>query len=82
MVNEGYCSWYEFTKAIFGYLGLNAIVRPIKSRDLERLANRPSFSALRNASLERLDLMQLGKASVGALLGAALMLPFRFLGSL
>ena len=28
MVNEGYCSWYEFTKAIFEILGWEVKIRP------------------------------------------------------
>ncbi|WP_148882944.1 dTDP-4-dehydrorhamnose reductase [Thermococcus aciditolerans] len=54
MVNEGHCSWYEFTRAIFEILGWDVEVRPIKSSELNRLARRPRFSALKNGKLEKL----------------------------
>jgi dTDP-4-dehydrorhamnose reductase len=56
MVNEGYCSWYEFTKEIFNILGWDVQVTPIKSSELNRLAKRPLFSALKNQKLEKLGL--------------------------
>ena len=56
MVNEGYCSWYEFTKAIFEILNWEVEVKPIKSRELNRLARRPRFSALENTRLHGLGL--------------------------
>ncbi|RLF79392.1 dTDP-4-dehydrorhamnose reductase [Thermococci archaeon] len=56
MVDEGYCSWYEFTKAIFEILGWDVEVKPIKSSELKRLAKRPRFSALENEKLEKLGL--------------------------
>ena len=56
MVNEGCCSWYEFTKAIFEILGWDVEVKPIKSSELKRLAKRPRFSALENEKLEKLGL--------------------------
>ncbi|MBO8175046.1 MAG: dTDP-4-dehydrorhamnose reductase [Thermococcus sp.] len=56
VVNEGYCSWYEFTRAIFEILGWDVEVKPIKSSELRRLAKRPMFSALKNEKLEKLGL--------------------------
>lgn len=56
MVNEGFCSWYEFTKAIFEILGWDVQIKPIKSNELNRLARRPRFSALENKKLEKLGL--------------------------
>jgi len=56
MVNEGQCSWYEFTKAIFEILGWDVEVEPIKSSELNRLAKRPRFSALENTKLHRIGL--------------------------
>lgn len=54
MVNEGYCSWYEFTKEIFNILGISTKLEPIKTKDLHRKARRPQFSALQNARLKTL----------------------------
>jgi dTDP-4-dehydrorhamnose reductase len=56
MVNEGYCSWYEFAHEIFGILGWDVKIKPIKSSELPRLARRPLFSALTNGKLEQLGL--------------------------
>ena len=58
MVNEGCCSWYEFTKEIFNISGWDAQIQitPIKSSELKRLARRPIFSALKNKKLEELGL--------------------------
>jgi dTDP-4-dehydrorhamnose reductase len=56
MVNEGYCSWYDFTREIFTILGWDVHVTPVKSNDLKRLARRPIFSALKNTKLEKLGL--------------------------
>jgi len=56
MVNEGYCSWYEFTKAIFEILSWEVDVKPIKSNELNRLARRPGFSALENKKLHTIGL--------------------------
>lgn len=56
MVNDGYCNWYEFTRAIFDILGCEVEVKAIKSDELKRLARRPPFSALSNRKLESLGL--------------------------
>ncbi|WP_258083277.1 dTDP-4-dehydrorhamnose reductase [Thermococcus thermotolerans] len=56
MVNEGHCSWYEFTKAIFEILDWDVEVKPIKSSELNRLARRPRFSALENRKLHKIGL--------------------------
>ncbi len=60
MVNEGFCSWYEFTRAIFEILGWDVEVKPIKSSELNRLARRPGFSALENGKLRKLGLSMPG----------------------
>ena len=56
MVNDGYCNWYEFTRAIFDILGWEVEVKAIKSDALKRLARRPPFSALSNKKLKGLGL--------------------------
>ncbi|ASI98381.1 dTDP-4-dehydrorhamnose reductase [Thermococcus celer] len=60
MVNEGFCSWYEFTKAIFEILEWDVEVKPIKSSELNRLARRPGFSALENAKIHDIGLKMPG----------------------
>lgn len=59
-VNEGYCSWYDFTRVIFYILGEDVEVLPIKSYELGRKARRPAFSALRNRKLDNLELSMRG----------------------
>ncbi|ASJ03581.1 NAD(P)-dependent oxidoreductase [Thermococcus profundus] len=56
IVNEGFCSWYEFTKIIFEILNWDVQIKPIKSNELNRLARRPRFSALKNKKLRKLHL--------------------------
>jgi dTDP-4-dehydrorhamnose reductase len=49
LVNEGSCSWYEFTRAIVDIIGCEVEVAPIdrKGRDMTGF-RRPIFSVLRN----------------------------------
>jgi len=54
--NEGFCSWYEFTKKIFEFLDLEVDLKPISAKDLTRKAKRPIFSALKDKKLQRYDL--------------------------
>ncbi|MGB7533066.1 MAG: NAD(P)-dependent oxidoreductase [Halobacteriota archaeon] len=58
IVNEGYCSWYDFTKEIFSIMGWDAQIQitPIKSSELKRLARRPVFSALQNKKIREVGL--------------------------
>lgn len=56
MVNEGYCSWYEFAKYIFEVIGWEVDIKPIKTKDLNLIAKRPPFSALENKKLAVLGL--------------------------
>ncbi len=52
--NEGEVSWYQFTKLILDCKGISDVqVIPITSDELDRAANRPSYSALRNFCLEK-----------------------------
>jgi len=49
--NEGFCTWFEFTKQIFSLLNLHPQLRPIKTAQLQVKAQRPRFSALKSAKL-------------------------------
>ncbi len=53
---QGVCSWYEFAKAIFEISALDPELRPISVSDLQSGVARPPFSALRNQTLEEIDL--------------------------
>jgi len=55
--NEGYCSWYEFTKFIYEVAGItNVNVKPITTADYQKLvpaqANRPLNSRMSKRSLD------------------------------
>lgn len=48
LVNEGQCSWYEFTRKIFELLGAAADVRPIDRNGSSDSMRRPLYSVLGN----------------------------------
>lgn len=54
VVNQGYCSWFEFARKIFESLNIDGEQKllPIKSEELNRKAKRPKFSALESEKLE------------------------------
>lgn len=49
VTNGGYCSWYEFAKAIFDILGLD--IEPMTMNELSSKVKRPRFSALESSKL-------------------------------
>lgn len=49
MTNEGECTWYEFTRAIFEILGREADIHPVSSAEYGAQARRPAYSVLENA---------------------------------
>jgi dTDP-4-dehydrorhamnose reductase len=51
VTNKGYCSWYEFAKAIFDILRLDVNLEPIAMSELKSKARRPRFSALESTKL-------------------------------
>lgn len=48
LVAEGFCSWYEFTRAIFEISGADTRVHPVDRHCRDGAMRRPSFSALTN----------------------------------
>ncbi|MBI5418632.1 MAG: dTDP-4-dehydrorhamnose reductase [Deltaproteobacteria bacterium] len=48
LVNEGECTWYEFTKAIYEVLGLDVKVTPVDRKGLSGTMRRPLYSVLAN----------------------------------
>ncbi len=48
LVNEGECSWYEFTKAIYSELKIEASVRAVDRGGLSGEMRRPLYSVLAN----------------------------------
>jgi dTDP-4-dehydrorhamnose reductase len=56
LVNEGECSWYEFTKAIYDIMGLNIEVKPVDRHGLSGEMRRPLYSVLANTKAKRLGI--------------------------
>lgn len=51
LANSGYCSWYEFAKAIFDISGTRYEIEPKAVSEMGLRAKRPRFSALDNERL-------------------------------
>jgi len=54
LVNEGECTWYEFTKAIYDILGLNVAVKSIDRGGMSGEMRRPLYSVLANTKAKAL----------------------------
>jgi dTDP-4-dehydrorhamnose reductase len=48
LTNDGQCTWFEFTQAIFDYLDFDTPLRPVDRRGLSGTMRRPLYSALTN----------------------------------
>ncbi len=59
VTNEGDCTWFEFSKAIFSQVGRDVNVIPISSADLQTEVRRPQYSVLENRNLKRLGINQM-----------------------
>ena len=55
--NEGICSWYDFSKAIFEIQGVLVKVNPIESKQYPTPAKRPFYSVLDKSRIK--DVFQL-----------------------
>jgi len=53
---HGFCSWYEFAKAIFDILKIKVKIIPVKAEDFHSEVKRPRFSVLENKRLKELGL--------------------------
>lgn len=52
--DEGVCSWYDFTKAIFRYAGIEGCrVTPINTEDFPTAATRPPYSVLDKTAIKK-----------------------------
>lgn len=56
LVNEGYCTWYEFTKEIFKTLNIDVELMPVDRKGKNGTMRRPLFSALKNTKAARLGI--------------------------
>jgi dTDP-4-dehydrorhamnose reductase len=52
--NEGVCSWYDFTKAVFEIKGVSINVNPIESSQYPTPAKRPFYSVLNKSRIKQL----------------------------
>lgn len=56
LVNEGSCSWYEFTRTIIEYAGLSANVVPVDRGGRTGVMRRPLYSVLANTKAAALGI--------------------------
>jgi len=56
LVNEGECTWYEFTKEIYRILRLDIEVRPVDRKGLTGTMRRPLYSALATTKAKTLGI--------------------------
>lgn len=56
LVNEGYCSWYEFTREIFKLMKIKKNLKPIDRQGFSGGVKRPKFSALENTKAKLLGI--------------------------
>lgn len=54
--SEGYCSWYEFAEAIFGFLGIKVNLVKVSQKEFGSAVKRPRYSVLENKRLKSLGL--------------------------
>jgi len=51
--NEGVCSWYDFSKAIFELSNIKCDVKPIETREYPTPAKRPHYSLLNKSKIKK-----------------------------
>ena len=56
LINNGYCSWYEFTKEIFKLAKISTKVKPVNRKGVSGEILRPKFSALKNTKARKLGI--------------------------
>lgn len=50
--NEGVCSWFDFTKAIFELNGIKCSINPIGTKDYPTPAKRPHYSVMNKCKIK------------------------------
>ena len=56
LVNQGYCTWYEFTKEIFKIMDIGIELVPVNRRGKTGNMRRPPFSALKNENAAKISI--------------------------
>jgi dTDP-4-dehydrorhamnose reductase len=57
LVNEGECTWYEFTRAIYQYLDIKMQVNPVDRGGRANSMRRPLYSVLANTRARALGII-------------------------
>lgn len=57
LVNEGECSWYEFTRSIYEIRGIGIPVKPVDRGGRDGLIRRPLYSVLANTKARSLGIV-------------------------
>lgn len=57
LINEGECSWYEFTKAIYEIAGITITVNPVDRSGMSGEMRRPLYSVLANTKARALGVV-------------------------
>jgi len=57
LVNEGECTWYEFTRAIYEYLGIKMQVNPVDRGGRTNFMRRPLYAVLANTRARALRII-------------------------
>ncbi len=56
LVNEGECSWYKFTKAIYEIMHIHVEVKPVDRQGMSGAMRRPLYSVLKNTKARALGI--------------------------
>lgn len=56
LVNDGECSWYDFTRAIYEIMGLAVEVKPVDRGGMSGVMRRPLYSVLANTKLRAIGI--------------------------
>jgi dTDP-4-dehydrorhamnose reductase len=56
LVNQGYCTWYEFTKEIYKILNIDIELVPVDRMGKTDNMRRPRFSALKNEKAAKMGI--------------------------
>lgn len=56
LVNEGECTWYAFTKAIYELMGMATEVKPVDRKGMTGAMRRPLYSALGNTKAKKMGI--------------------------
>jgi dTDP-4-dehydrorhamnose reductase len=57
LVNEGECSWYEFTRSIYEIMGIEIPVKPVDRAGRDGRMRRPLYSVLANTKARSLGIV-------------------------